>query len=344
MTISNCFYHQCSKFFNRVLKDIWQWLSYALLLLASVLSAASYAGDATKPEGPKPWELSMDEFRSQALALSAGRSFVPARWPGNARVGILISFDVDNEALAIVEGADPLVSSIFQFGTQKGLKRVLKVLDRHEVPATFFIPAATLKLTPEIATSIKRSGRHEFAAHGWIHEKASDMTPSEQKQYLRKSVDEIARLTGQKPVGYRAPYGVVTEHTIPNLQEMGFLYHSGFTADDVPYELMRNGQSTGLVELPPSINLEDSILDPMNTFAAGIQSPGDTLQSYRDAFDVAYEEGGMILIVMHPHVSGKLSRIKVLEGLIEYAKSHEKVWFGTHRDAAEHFRKQLNSK
>lgn len=209
------------------------------------------------------------------------------------------------------------------------------------MPATFFVPAATLKLTPAIAASINASGRHEFAVHGWIHERASDLTPQEQKHYLRKSVDEITKLTGQRPVGYRAPYGVLTEHTIPNLQEMAFLYDSSLTADDVPYELLRDGKPTGLVELPPSLNLEDSLLDPMNSFTAGIQSPTDTLQSYKDAFDVAYEEGGMLLFVMHPHVTGKLSRIKVLEELIKYAKSHESVWFGTHRDSAEYFRRRL---
>jgi len=325
--------------FKHIMRSILRCLVVLLLAAAAVAHAEN-----TDTVDFKPWELSVDEFRSTALALSPGRSFLPGKWPNGARVGILLSFDVDNEALSIVEeaGADLLISSIFQFGSQKGLSRILALLDRHELAATFFVPAANLRLKPELAQSIKASGRHEFAAHGWIHERASEMTAEEQKTYLRKSVEEITSQTGQKPVGYRAPFGVVTEQTVPLLQEMGFIYDSSLVADDVPYELLKGGRSTGLVELPPSLNLEDSLLDPMNTFTAGIQSPGDTLQSYKSAFDVAYREGGMILVLMHPHVSGKLSRIQVLEGLIEYAKSHDGVWFGTHREAAEYFLMQLD--
>ncbi|MCZ0953638.1 MAG: polysaccharide deacetylase family protein [Rhodospirillaceae bacterium] len=322
-------------------------IAHRLPAMVLIVAAATACGGSIRAQEPDPvdrrtpWTLSIDEVRVQALQFSPGRSFWPAKWPGGARVGILISFDVDNESLAIIDDADPFIDSLYQFGTQRGLPRILNVLDRHDVPATFFVPAVTLQLTPAIAASINASGRHEFAAHGWIHERASDLTPEEHEHYLRRAVDEITRLTGTRPVGYRAPYGIVTADTIRLLQELDFVYHSGFVADDVPYELLSDGRPTGLVELPPSLGLEDSLIDPLNSFSAGIQSPGDTLESFKSAFDVAYREGGMVLVLMHPHVTGTLSRISVLEGLIEYARSYDEVWFGTHRAAAEHFREVL---
>ena len=58
------------------------------------------------------------------------------------------------------------------------------------------------------------------------------------------------------------------------------------------------------------------------------------LQSYTDAFDVAYEESGMLVFLLHPHVSGRMSRIRVIEGFIQYALSRGSVWFATHEEMA----------
>ncbi len=314
-------------------------------LACSGMSLPLWSAAASDEVENKPWELSLTEIRARSLSFSPGRSFKHGDWPGNARVAVLLSFDADNESLAIVEegGADPLVSSMYQFGTRRGLKRVLAVLEEYQVPATFFVPAAVMELQPGVPKSILASGLHEFGVHGWIHERANKMTIGEHRETLRKSIEVIVEHTGQRPVGYRPPYGIITEDTIPLLQEMGFVYDSAFLADDVPYELLQGGEPTGLIELPVSLNLEDSLLDPMNSFTAGIQSPGDTLDSYKRAFDAAYSEGGMVLVLMHPHVTGKLSRIHVLKDFIEHINSFEGVWFGTLRDAAEHFRGQLDS-
>jgi peptidoglycan-N-acetylglucosamine deacetylase len=312
-------------------------------LLISLLLLNTSALFAAEKNGSKPWELTLEEVKARVYQVQPGADLLPTTWPGKAKVAVLFSFDVDNESLAIVEDADIFVASMFQYGGRRGTERIVRLLDRENVPATFFVPAMSLQLVPELVPLIKQSGNHEFGMHGWIHEKASDMSAQEQLAVMERTVKYITKVTGERPVGYRAPYGVLTEHTIPNLQKLGFKYDSGFTADDRPYELLVSGEKTGLVELPASLNLEDSVLDVANTFTAGILPPGEVLQSYKDAFDVAYEEGGMLLFIMHPHVSGRLSRIKVIERFIAYAKKRGNVWFATHDQAAEYVKQQYDN-
>lgn len=62
------------------------------------------------------------------------------------------------------------------------------------------------------------------------------------------------------------------------------------------------------------------------------------LEQAKDAFDLTYEEGGMMIFVMHPHISGRASRIAMLRELVEYISRHDKVWFATHRETAEFVR------
>ncbi len=299
-------------------------------------------GRAPVADDPKIWDLTVAEVKRRVNRFEPGRGFRRGQWPDGKRVGVLLSFDIDNECLTVSEGAnDAFTQAVNQFGGRRGVERILRMLERHEVPATFFTPVMSLLLKPELVTAIRKSGRHEFATHGWIHESPADLSDEEHFELLTRVTGRLHELTGEHPVGYRAPLGILTDRTFGILSELGYIYDSSLMSDDLPFELLENGSPTGLVELPPSLDLEDSLLDPLNSFSAGYLSPGDVLQIYRGAFDVAHAEGGMLLSVMHPHVTGKMSCIGTIEGFIEYAKSHEGVWFGTHADAARHFRSQL---
>ena len=55
---------------------------------------------------------------------------------------------------------------------------------------------------------------------------------------------------------------------------------------------------------------------------------------FRSEFDTAYEEGGLFILTMHPHITGHRSRTAGLEKLITYMKSKPGVWFATHEEIA----------
>ena len=306
-----------------------------LLLSICILSVPVQAED---DENQPAWQWSAEKINATVNKIRAGQDLQPAQWPDGNRIAVLFSFDADNETNTLSRGGspDPLLLSMEQYGARKGLQRILALLDRHEVPATFFIPAVSLQLAPEMAGLIKQSGRHEFAVHGWIHASVAGMTREQEKNIIRKSRDYLESQTGERPVGYRAPFGVYSENTHSILEELGFLYDSGLAADDSPHALTVNGEPIQLIELPGNVNFEDSVLDPMNTFTAGLVTSHDLLQSFKDGFDTLYAEGTMMLFILHPHISGRASRIGIYDKLITYMKQHEGVWFATHRQAAEY--------
>ncbi len=308
--------------------------------LAVMIAVPALLSAQVQPTVPKPgWQWSMDSVRTVVNAVRAGRSLAPATWPGGARVAVLLSFDVDNETIPIRFG-EPTVGTLAsaQYGARRGLGRLVRLLDSQRIPASFFIPSVSLALTPSMADTIKRSGRHEFAVHGWIHELNATLPDSAERALLKKAVAELTALTGTVPTGYRAPSWNFSPNTLSILRDMGFRYESSLMADDSPYELLQNGRPTGIVELPVEWILDDApLFDPRGN---AYMNPRDIAKVWMDEFDKAYQERGMFLLTMHPHVSGHRSRIVALELLLAHIrlKGAGTVWYATHSAAAEYVR------
>jgi peptidoglycan/xylan/chitin deacetylase (PgdA/CDA1 family) len=311
--------------------------SISLALLASALLIGTSCGTEAEPE--PGWKWSEERIFQTVNEVRAGRSLQPDGWPNTARVAVLLSFDVDNETIALRYG-EPTIGTLSQgqYGARVGLGRVVDLLDRHQIPASFFIPSMSLKLNPGMADVIKRSGRHEIAVHGWIHELNSRLPADEERELLIRAIDYLTEATGERPVGYRAPSWNFSPNTLSIIRELGFIYESSLMADDRPYELLAAGEPTGMVELPVEWILDDAPL--LNPSGTRYSSPRDVLQVYIDEFDMAYEEGTMFLLTMHPHYIGHRSRIVILEGLIDHIRSKGDVWFATHRETAEYVKRE----
>ena len=311
-----------------------------LLLVLPLRLAAQQPGQARVKPG---WQWTMDSVHTVVNAVRAGRSLQPAAWPGGARVAVLLSFDADNETISLRYG-EPTVGHLsqMQYGSRVALDRVLKLLDKHQIPATFFIPAVSLRISPEMATKIKASGRHEFGIHGWIHEMNMTLPDSVERALLKRAVEEQMAITGIKPTGYRAPSWNFSPNTLSILRDMGFRYESSLMADDSPYEILQNGQPTGLVELPVEWILDDApLFDPRGN---NYMNPRDLARVWMDEFDKALEEGTMFILTMHPHVIGHRSRMVALEMVVDHIQktAGSKAWWATHAAAAEYVRKTSN--
>lgn len=287
------------------------------------------------------WLRTDDEILAAFRKVEAGRSLKPETWPNRARVAVALSVDVDNQSAEVVEGKGPAFVSLGHYGARRGLERLIDVFDRHCVPATFFMPAMSLMSEPGMAQAIARAGHHEIGLHGWVHELPTDLTKSQHRKLLTKSADCLERLTGTRPVGYRAPAAVVAEHTYPLLKELGLLYSSSLLSDDVPFEVNLDGAPDGMIEIPMCFGLEDSQLaTPFSGFANAFP-PSEVLKIFKDEFDIAYEEGTCAVMVLHPHVSGQRSRIGVIDAFLAHMASKPDVWFATHQKLAECARQQL---
>lgn len=304
---------------------------------AAVVSAESGA----LAEDPKtPWNWSEKTVFDAVNQVRAGRDLNPESWPGDARVAVLLSYDVDNETVMGLRTGEVSIGPLSQgqYGHRVALPRIVKLMNEEQVPSTFFFPAWSLKIAPEQAPLINESGLHEIAVHGWIHELNTSLDAATEERLLRQARDEIEAISGKRPVGYRAPSWNHSPNTLSIVRKMGFLYESSLMHDDRPYELVQDGKPTGLVELPVEWILDDA---PMfNPRGNRYMNPRDIMQVWIDEFDKAWEEGTMFLLTLHPHVSGHRSRIVALEGLIEHMKAKGDVWFATHEEAARYVRAQ----
>jgi peptidoglycan-N-acetylglucosamine deacetylase len=262
-------------------------------------SATQQATPGTEQPGTG-WTV---EQLQQAVAMTrVGKKLTPKTWPNGARVAVCLNFDIDTESYLLAAGEiSPTTLSAADYGAEAGLNRFLNVLEKYQVPATFFIPAVSAILHPEMVPAILRSGRNEIGVHGWIHENPPSLAAGEEDRLMKQAIDYLTKVTGKRPVGYRAPSWSFSLDTMGLLQKYGFLYDSSLSATEEPYEITSNGKNTGVVELPIDWTLTDS---PYLGRNGHLPSPAELFQLYKDEFDGAYDEGTLFILTLHPDWSG----------------------------------------
>jgi peptidoglycan/xylan/chitin deacetylase (PgdA/CDA1 family) len=313
----------------------------SLLTLIATSTAMLHAQTATGASGVQPItpRSTEEEIRQIAALARAGRKLTPKAWPNGARVAVCFSFDIDNESLSRSRPL-PVPMSNGEYGATTGLPRILEMLGRQQIPASFFIPAMSLMLHPEMVQAIQRYKGHEIGVHGWVHESLSGLpNAADEEALLKQSIDYLTKAIGKRPAGYRAPSWVFSPNTLGQIASAGFSYDSSMMAMDQPYELMTDGNPTGLVELPISWILDDFPYYGENA-DGHLPAPEAVYQIYKDEFDVAWNEGTLYVLTAHPHISGHGSRVAQLDRLITYMKSREGVWFATLEQIATYVREQ----
>jgi len=311
--------------------------AFAVLLVFSGLAACTYTPpgrqEPSQPQvqqtvSPIGVDATEEQIKEAVANVRAGRKLTPKQWPNGARVAVCLSFDVDNEALWR-KNPLPVPLSEGEYGATTGLPRILALLDQQKVPASFYIPAMSAMLHPQMIPDILKSGRHEIGVHGWVHESYPQVNDAlKEQQLLTQSIDYLTRAIGKRPLGFRAPSWAFSPHTLEQVQKAGFLYDSSFMAMDEPYDLVSNGRSTGLLELPINWIADDyPYYEP--EAAGSLPSPDAVFQIYKAEFDDAFKQKSMFILTLHPHITGHRSRIVQLEKLIAYMKSKPGVWFAT---------------
>ena len=168
--------------------------NFRMFLLGSLLSLL-YVSRAAGQEQPTPGfpsipiDATEEQIRQGVSLVRAGQKLTPKAWPNGARVAVCLSFDVDNELLW--RGTPlPVPLSQGEYGATTGLPRVLDLLDRQSVPASFYIPAMSAALHPQMIQDILKRKRHEIGVHGWMHESLPAIgDAAKEEQLLTQSID-----------------------------------------------------------------------------------------------------------------------------------------------------------
>ena len=293
---------------------------------------------AAKPGDELPWQWPEATWRGIVGKVRAGRSLKPARWKDGARCAVALSFDSDHESGTLRAGrTSPGELSRGEYGARAALPRIRALLERSGIKASFFVPAVIAQLYPDEQRANVAEG-HEVGIHGWIHERNSELPPEAERELQMRSADSLEKITGVRPVGIRTPSWDFSPHTLAISREMGLLYESSLMADDDPYEILEEGEPTGLVELPVEWIRDDYPYFGMDRFSPirPHVAPSAVLEIFKAEFDGAYAENGLFLLTMHPDISGHRSRIRLLEALIGHMQAHDGVWFATHAEIAQY--------
>lgn len=295
------------------------------------------SGTSPAPDTNAPWQWPDDQWRRLTAQVRAGRPLRPARWPGGARCAVALSFDSDHETNELRDGGRSISRlSWGEYGARVGVPRIAAILARHDVRASFFVPAVAALLHEDEQRGLAAAG-HEIALHGWIHELNAALPHAAERDLLFRAADTLERITGNRPVGMRTPSWDFSPHTLRIAVELGLRYDSSLMADEECYELLLDGAPTGIVEIPVEWIRDDAAYLLMDRFG-GLRPytpPADVFDIFRREFDGAYADGGVFQLTMHPHVIGARSRIWILEELIRHAATHD-VWFATHAELAAH--------
>lgn len=286
------------------------------------------------------WNWPEERWRGILNHVRAGRSLKPAAWANGARCAVALSFDSDHETFELRDGGKSVSAlSQGQFGPRQGIPRIRALLERYDIKASFFVPAVSAMLYPDEQRGLAANG-HEIALHGWIHERNTLLDGATERELQLRAADKLEEIVGTRPVGIRTPSWDFSAHTLQITRDMGLLYDSSLMADVDCYELLTDGEPSGVVELPVEWIRDDAAYLVMDRWG-GLRpqiAPADILGIFMREFDAAYEEGGLFQLTMHPDIIGHRSRIWLLEELIRHIRSHPGIWFATHADVVRHAR------
>ena len=225
------------------------------------------------------------------------------------RSTVCLSFDFD--ALSVwfgFERTTPAMLHRGEYGARVGVPRLLELLGRHEIRATFFVPGHTVESFPRETESILERG-HEIAHHSYAHVDPSEQTPGEERADMERALETLERI-GVRPLGYRSPSADLSPSTLEIIEEHGFLYDSSLQTDDFrPFhprigdrvsrdEPLVRGRESTLWELPMCFELDDwpHFTFNFNPPRHGLAAPGSVLEIWQGELEWmdANVDGGVL--------------------------------------------------
>lgn len=266
-------------------------------------------------------------------------------WPAGVRAAACLTFDLDAESPILFEHPEAAgwldVMTHQAYGPLTGVPRLLRILDRQQVRATFFVPGYSAEQWPDVVRSIRDAG-HEIAHHGYLHEGAHTARDvEEEERRLIRGLEALDAVAGVRPVGYRGPMWELTYDTPALLATHGFRYDSGLMDADHPYRLATSAEegAASIVELPGHWALDDwepYVYLPGLSGSGVISSPAEVIARWTLELEALVDEGGLFMLTNHPFVSGRASRAAGLERLIRHAKGIDGLWIATAGEIAAH--------
>ncbi|HVL53403.1 MAG TPA: polysaccharide deacetylase [Vitreimonas sp.] len=255
---------------------------------------------------------------------------------------LTVALTVDHDALsdAVRRGDSVVKLSHAEFGPRVGAPRLLELFAREGIPTTWFLPGHTLETFPDQAEAI-RAGGHELGTHGWYHEDFAELSRDEQREVLERSRDAVARLTGERVQGFRAPYWSLGSETLALVEAAGYRYDSSLMAGDARVYRVRHGdrhsvaegtswgRDGSLLEVPVYWAMDDWPHFEPGPTRDGLSAPSKVLEIWTEEVRWAWEHepGGIVMVTFHPECIGRGHRMRLVERFIAACRELDGVVF-----------------
>jgi len=261
----------------------------------------------------------------------------PFAWPDNKRIAVSVTAMLETwsdgkappygvQATALKPGTiDHGGISWGSYGGKVGVWRLIDLLRRNGVRGTFCVNAKCAELYPEAVAQIVKSG-HDVGGHGYVQDQLlAYLTPDEERAAIRKSLDILEKVSGQRPLGWLSPVMAFTEHTRRFLAEEKLMWHGDARDSDLPRVLETEGGP--IVHIPGSDFTDNRVLRA---------SPMDLWDVYKETFDYLYrrEPPALLVLSMHCHFGGRPLISAVIEKILQYMARYPDVWFASYGEIA----------
>ncbi|WP_194743452.1 polysaccharide deacetylase family protein [Thermaurantiacus tibetensis] len=275
-------------------------------------------------------------------------------WPGGAKVALSIVVNVEEGSEMTVargdRGMEPVDElgvfvkapirnfaneSNYLYGIKAGAPRVVELLRRYRVAASWTVAAMSLETHPEVAAAIRELG-HEPVAHGWRWIHQFRMDEAAERDFIRRAADSIEASTGTRPMGWLSRY-LLTPNTRRLLVEEGFAYHMDDYSGDVPFWDRETVPGRPMVIMPYALDTND-----MKMWTDPAYTPDAWLAYARHSFDQLWREGEagfpkMMSLGLHLRIIGRPGRIWAFEEFLRHVTAKPGVWIATRGEIARHF-------
>ena len=279
-----------------------------------------------------------NSFQGRLRAVVGGGRTI---WPDGKRSALLLTYDMDTNSSWISRGLDePVARSAGQFEVNVGTPCLLELMKWFGLKSTFFTPGWIAEQYPKMVEAVINEG-HEIGLHGYLHEPPPGLSEAEEIEIVRRGSAALEKMTGKRPIGYRSPIWQFSKNTVRILHEAGFKYTSDFMHTLLPTFNEVDGKPIDMINLPGSWVLDDAVYFQFHiTIRTAMRRAADVLEIYKEEFLAVHAAGGLFVLVMHPQLSGRPSRVLMLKEFMDYVKGFEGVWLPRPIDVVEYWRSE----
>ena len=148
-----------------------------------------------------------------AAGLAAGGFAYASLWPGSRIFGKALVAPARPGELALTFDDGPNAT---------WTPRLVDLLEKHEVRATFFLLGSRAEAQPELVRRMAAAG-HAIGNHSWSHPNLARSSSSRIREELKRTQDKLEQITGAQVKFFRPPFGARRPAVFRVARELGLM-------------------------------------------------------------------------------------------------------------------------